>query len=97
MNIPEAAVEAAAQATWDDVDYLQNYDYHKEVTAKALEAAAPLLMAQAWDEGAEAAWSSPYKEWDDPTTNPYRMNVGQMLFTEAAKAERRRLETEDGA
>ncbi|MEO5317607.1 hypothetical protein PV761_03300 [Arthrobacter sp. CC3] len=60
--IPEAAVEAAAKAfreTHDMGDALMN----------ALEAAAPHMLADAWDEGERAAFDS----IDGANrTNPYR-------------------------
>lgn len=58
MDIPKEAVEAAASATWDDVDY-PNYDYHVDLMTKALDVAAPHIAAQALREAADAmAWES---------------------------------------
>ena len=68
MNVPDEAVEAALKA-WSGTplggDALMN----------ALEAAAPHLMAQAWEEGEHAGYmnrSAEERHGLEPHTNPYR-------------------------
>jgi hypothetical protein len=61
--IPEEAIEAAAKA-------FRETHFMDDALMNALEAAAPHLMAAAWDEGYDAA------DYDAPhsvkTDNPYR-------------------------
>ena len=76
--IPEAAVEAAKVAYLREFNYDENAEYIARVI---LEAAAPHMLAQAWESGANAAWerSTPIVngqnyQWrysGDPI-NPYR-------------------------
>jgi hypothetical protein len=66
MNIPDEAVEAAAQALRDAFDWGVT-DFDKQARA-ALEAAAPHMMAGAWDEGRETSGPypvNPYKKSED--------------------------------
>ena len=89
--IPDEAVEAAAAALFqvnqhDDAwaDEFPNYlDYLRAEATKALEAAAPFIAADAWDEG----WKS-CSDWDiyidmggdEPNTdNPYGAIVQQAV------------------
>lgn len=77
--IPAEAVEAAAKALrktfngyeverpWDSRD--QKTTYHNDAIA-ALEAAAPCMMAEAWQKGRNAGQMDPYDRY--PATNPYR-------------------------
>jgi hypothetical protein len=76
MNINEHALGAARLA-------LYCYYYDGTITnadiRHALEAAAPYLMAQAWDEGAEAGYQlaireSPYSDYQ-AAENPYRSQL----------------------
>lgn len=66
MSVSDEAVYAALEAFWKVEDYPS-----KEAMRAALDAAAPLMLAAAWDEGAamQAEWS--YTELD-PGPNPYR-------------------------
>jgi len=52
--IPKTAVEAATEVVWEMDDDLQSHEYAKEIARAALEAAAPHLMAAAWDEATKA-------------------------------------------
>lgn len=67
--IPDEAVEAALRVLPDGAGVYVNRDDLRAI----LEAAAPYIAAQAWDEAIEAykAWT-----WDDenidPLANPYR-------------------------
>jgi hypothetical protein len=81
--IPESAVEAAAKAvfltgypegcgvSWDPTSnaaWLVMRDIRT-----ALEAAAPHMLAKAWDEGMEAMYDTTSHEWPPiPEQNPYR-------------------------
>lgn len=66
MSIPNEAVEAASRAVPAgasiDQDDLRNI----------LEAAAPVLMAQAWDEGRSAGFRDAYVDEEEEEDNPYR-------------------------
>ena len=81
MNIPDEAVEAAALALlerdygvrdWSIVTEQVKGNYLDEART-ALEAAAPHLMAQAWDEGERVGFEESFRD-NDPrhTRNPYR-------------------------
>lgn len=79
MKISEEAIEAAAEGLVDHIeqkpwehmgDHLQS-TYRDDARA-ALEAAAPLLMAQAWDEGCDQAASSNLDAQECKKHNPYR-------------------------
>lgn len=80
MNIPEEAVKAAEFALREaDLDRFGPEKTYADYARAALSAAAPTLMAMAWDEGFSAAWQErdnpdPFvnDEWDAKTTNPYR-------------------------
>jgi len=62
MNIPDEAVEAAANELHDREGYSISLadspkyrkDYYRALATEVLEAAAPYMLAQAWDEGREA-------------------------------------------
>lgn len=80
MNIPDEAVEAALEAM-EDMAFLINGElgtvYRHDAIRAALEAAAPFLMGQAWDEGAESTRDFQNRFWaaEDlalPPANPYR-------------------------
>lgn len=73
MNIPEEAIEKAARAmtsaVWGELDPVTAGDL---VAARAaLSAAAPLLMAQAWEE-ARDAYREDVSKGDVWRRNPYR-------------------------
>lgn len=67
-----------AEAAWDDMGGSERSFERAgwEIAARAaLEAAAPLLMAQAWDEGELAGYeNAKVEEWPlvAPNENPYR-------------------------
>lgn len=73
MSAMEAAVEAAARAmrtTWvrrSDHFGVEDFDPYSLAARAALEAAAPYLQAEAWDEGNEAA-----RDVSGAIANPYR-------------------------
>lgn len=76
MNIPDEAVEAVAKVFYEDgwtgppfwesldADDPSRLEY-LATTRTALEAAAPHLLAEAWDEGLDAGlnggWNNPYR------------------------------------
>lgn len=71
MTVPDEAVEAAARAMLDamyDDKTLKVDDEDRGIARATLEAAAPLIAAQAWDEGSWVAqsWKLPREQ------NPYR-------------------------
>ena len=76
--IPDEAVEAAARVLcgvtadmWKDQPTRIKDKYRWEAIA-ALEAAAPHLMAAAWDEGLEVGLVSAVRIDSAPDANPYR-------------------------
>lgn len=82
MNIPDEAVEAAAKASyhhndnegWDTEAKWFKHDFLEDARAQ-LEAAAPILMAQAWAEGFKQGGPMHDVNYDDPDAhkrNPYR-------------------------
>lgn len=80
MNIPKEAVEAAARelniyvTPWEDLKEEQRNGWRSQAHA-ALRAAAPMLMAQAWDEGAKAMMRAVSEEQSVSfiaPNNPYR-------------------------
>lgn len=83
-DIPDEAVEAAAKAEaeeWiiDGTPWEDDFEDHKAVVRErmriALTAAAPSLMALAWDEGYAGGKTDAYHEErgrDVETENPYR-------------------------
>jgi hypothetical protein len=86
--IPEAAVEAAARKLctlasydWDNIDAPDDVaaDFKAQITAQAkqvLEAAAPHMLAAAWDDGHLMGWSeataNTLPERESLWRNPYR-------------------------
>ena len=82
--IPVEAVEAAARKLcalagydWDNIDAPDDVatDFKAQVTAQArsvLEAAAPHLMAAAWDQGHEKGLVGAVRIDSGPDVNPYR-------------------------
>jgi hypothetical protein len=69
MSISEAAIEAAVHARgrannskWDDPIFgyenfsADQWEYLRDTARVALEAAAPHMLAEAWEAGANAAW-----------------------------------------
>ena len=80
--IPEAAVEAAAKAAsentsirgmWDNATTEWKRAYRASLVA-ALEAAAPHLMAEAWEVGMVSMCATTGGEWSMiPEQNPYRL------------------------
>jgi hypothetical protein len=74
MSISDGAVEAAREAVRAAMIEFGpdgHTDGDEEITRAALEAAAPDLMAAAWDEGAEAQ-ATRYLMEKDAGPNPYR-------------------------
>ena len=77
MNISKEAIEAAAEAAINEADKMGVTDVSDagvaHIARAALEAAAPLLMAQAWDEGRAHGATWPYGHRGLATDdNPYR-------------------------
>ena len=88
MTVPDEAVEAAAKAlaivAWGEWEYVPTElrGRMKRDARLALEAAAPFIAAQAWDEGSLAGWSDRTRSFmrrqthaeyvANETTNPYR-------------------------
>jgi hypothetical protein len=76
MNIPDEAVEAAAQALRNAFD--TGVIYFDEQAKMAVLAAAPFLLARGWDEGFIEAGPAHMRNYDErnlPTSrerNPYR-------------------------
>lgn len=71
--ISDESVEAAARVVADHVGYGWVGADHRELAREILEAAAPYMLAEAWDEGMEAMYESTSHEWPPiPETNPYR-------------------------
>jgi hypothetical protein len=72
--IPDAAVDAAHKA-WREQAKLDGSIFEYNLRA-ALEAAAPHIAAQAWDEGMEAMYATTSSEWPPiAEQNPYRNPV----------------------
>lgn len=67
MNIPDEAVEAAAQAWEEACEQGKAGPGYRDAWSAAIEAAAPLLMARAWDEGNYAG-----ADRSENHANPYR-------------------------
>lgn len=79
MNISDEAVEAAETALRSKVNqirYGEEWDDWRARQARAaIEAAAPFIAAQAWDEGEHAGYmnrSAEERHGIEPHTNPYR-------------------------
>lgn len=80
MNISDEAVEAAARAYFENEDWRLSWDFVKEPNRSAiradqraaLEAAAPLLKEQAWNEGCAATTRAVGSGADYPV-NPYKV------------------------
>jgi hypothetical protein len=83
--IPNDAVEAAAKALWTpsnegdtwESEYEPYKDHTRAEAKRALEAAAPHLMAGAWDEGFDKGFYDPKagSYWDaseSTAVNPHR-------------------------
>lgn len=84
MNISKEAIEAAAEAAINEADTMGVTDVSDSgiavIARVALEAAAPMLMAQAWDEGELAGYeNAKVEEWPlvAPNENPYRPSKEQ--------------------
>ena len=77
--IPAQAVEAAAmtlcEQMWENAHERQR-EYAREEARAALEAAAPYMLAGAWEQGKNAVWS--FMSNQDPLrerpSNPYMLN-----------------------
>jgi hypothetical protein len=65
MNIPDEAVEAAARALAERSRCPEEWQWYLSEARTALEAAAPHLMAAAWDEAID--WTPEHRP-----ANPYR-------------------------
>jgi len=75
-NIPDAAVEAAAEAIakadgswaegeWEDPDVAEKLrDEVRRWARAALEAAAPHMLAESWESGAVAGWKQSGEGWN---------------------------------
>ena len=88
MTVPDEAVEAAAEAIWlarpmqrttdgSPLPFAEAKGYerrrHLDQARHALEAAAPFIAAQAWDEGHESGFqNAAYGTAENFYTNPYR-------------------------
>lgn len=80
MNISKEAIEAAARelniyvTPWEDLEEEQRNGWRSQAHA-ALRAAAPLLIAQAWDEGWNVGYDDRTSSTDDRNheyaQNPY--------------------------
>lgn len=73
--IPAEAVEAAAKAAESTWNTWGNWE---DVAQAALEAAAPYMLAAAWDEGHEEGWlnhESGLTESKGRKRNPYMLNT----------------------
>jgi len=70
--IPDAAVEAALHALFPDASEVRGFtrDVQEPIIRTILEAAAPHMLMQAWDEGMEATGDVPMPA--DYALNPYR-------------------------
>lgn len=83
--IPEDAVESAAKALalggfysekeWNEITLDKKKEPFRKHARIALEAAAPLLMEQAWNEGFDVGkdddnWGDGAKAWDNPYRDP---------------------------
>lgn len=66
--IPEAAVEAAVCAY--GIDEGQPLEWERKMIINILEAAAPHMLAEAWEEGGRAATGT--YDTGYPAPNPYR-------------------------
>lgn len=75
MNIPTEAIEAAAKALTGD------YASTRSIARRVLEAAAPHMLAGAWDEGAIAGWSQSGEgfnaEYPDESTGECSVDLSQ--------------------
>lgn len=76
MNISDEAVEAAAKATYSSdglnawtLEDVSTHNHYRRKARASLEAAAPHLMAQAWDEGVAYVFEGGAEVSDE---NPYR-------------------------
>jgi len=72
--IQDAAVEAAAEAVYGGtLDGSIQRDAWLADFRKALEAAAPHMLAEAWEQGMQAMYDTTSSEWPPiPEQNPYR-------------------------
>jgi len=89
MNISDEAVEAAAKAIYADGAFCGNCPYAgwgtcpdcRECCTSYANAAAPYLMADAWEAGvkAERNWRVQFANGSEPSDpqNPYRAGVGE--------------------
>lgn len=71
MNISDEAVDAAMRGFFTNGIYPEGGGYIVNMRA-ALDAAAPYLMAAAWDEGHAATLANPLAAAFGYTVNPYR-------------------------
>ena len=67
--IPDEAVEAAARAYRHEFPYDENNEH---IVKLVLEAAAPYMLKQGWDEGYKAGLFD--KEYYSHNRNPYMLN-----------------------
>lgn len=78
--IPNEAIEAAAKALWEPNEHGDEWageyetykDYLRAEATKTLEAAAPYMLATAWDEGREEGYEVGRGLGAPENLNPYR-------------------------
>lgn len=63
-----AATMELARLKRDPGALVTDYEWARTI----LEAAAPYIAAEAWDEGSQARWDYQWRDDIDPLTNPYR-------------------------
>jgi hypothetical protein len=80
--IPAEAVEAAAKGLaaanlrfkpWDDLDDVARNHFMRDARA-ALEAAAPYMLAEAWEEGYTLGYADCANKQESNRPNPYMLN-----------------------
>ena len=72
-EISDEAVEAAGKAILANAEVIQTLEYATDIARWAIEAAAPHLMAEAWDEGEHAGYLNRGAEaFGLRRPNPYR-------------------------
>ena len=74
MTVPDQAVEAAVDALVMTRmgDYNIEMPEFRKAAREVLEAAAPFIAAQAWDEGWDAMADFDHRQAGPYPTNPYR-------------------------
>jgi hypothetical protein len=72
LVISDEAVEAAASYMDGAIDYISSPSHMREAMRAALEAAAPYIAAEAWEEGVMYASRGTFRDYEDFEANPYR-------------------------